>query len=75
MIRKITALLIALALLCAAWAEEIDLSPTPAPAPSPASALPPIPDAPLLESPPMRLDCAAALLMEAESARWLRSRR
>ena len=67
MIRKITALLIALALLCAAWAEEIDLSPTPAPAPSPASALPPIPDAPLLESPPMRLDCAAALLMEAES--------
>ncbi len=69
MIRKIAALWIALALLCAVRAEEIDLSPTPAPtaAPDPAARLSPMSDAPLLEIPPMHLDCAAALLLEAES--------
>lgn len=64
------------ALLCAvlcftvnALGEEIDLSspsPTVAPAPETPS-LPPVSDAPLLESPPMRLDCAAALLLEQDS--------
>ena len=68
MIRKLFALVLALMLLCAALAQEIDLSPTPAPTVAPkAPDLPPVSGAPLLESPPMRLDCAAALLMEAES--------
>ena len=66
MMKKLAALLIALALVCAAHAEEIDLSPTPAPTASPV-ALPPLSAAPLLESPPFRLDCAAAMLLEADS--------
>ena len=67
MTRKLAALLIALTLLCAACAEEIDLSPTAAPKATAPAALPPVSAAPLLESPPMRLDCAAALLMEQDS--------
>lgn len=64
--------LLCLALTCllpGAAGEAIDLSPTPAPtaAPDPAERLAPISEAPLMESPPMRLDCAAALLMEADS--------
>ena len=69
---RLLALLLCLALACllpGAAGEEIDLSPTPAPtaAPDPADQLSPISDAPLVQSPPMRLDCAAALLMEADS--------
>ena len=68
MIRKLVALLMTLALVFAARAQEIDLSPSPAPTAAPeAVSLPPISEAPLLQSPPMRLDCAAALLMEAAS--------
>ncbi len=67
MMRRFAALLIALLLLSIALAEEIDLSPTPAPDVPESASLPPISDAPLLESPPMRLNCAAALLMEADS--------
>ena len=67
MIRKIVALLIALMLVIAAHAEEIDLSPTPAPTEAAPVALPPISTAPLLESAPMRLNCGSALLMEADS--------
>lgn len=64
------------ALLCAllclapnALGEEIDLSgPSPTAAPAEAApSLPPLSDAPLLEHPPMRLDCAAALLAEQDS--------
>ena len=70
--KRTLALLLCLALAClpvGAAAEAFDLSPTPAPtaAPDPADRLPPISDAPLLESPPMRLNCAAALLMELDS--------
>ena len=67
MMRRFAALLIALLLLSIALAEEIDLSPTPAPDVPESASLPPMSDAPLLESPPMRLNCAAALLMEADS--------
>ena len=67
MMRRFVALLIALLLLSIVLAEEIDLSPTPAPDVPEAVNLPPISDAPLLQSPPMRLNCAAALLLEADS--------
>lgn len=67
----LAALLIAALLLClplGGSGEELDLSPTAAPtrAPEPL-ALTPMAAEPLLESPPMRLNCAAALLMEADS--------
>ena len=71
--RKLLACLLCAALLClplGARCEEIDLSPVPSPTAPPAAqspALPPVSDAPLLENPPMRLDCAAALLMEQDS--------
>ena len=45
---------------------EIDLFPAASPSPAPAT-LPPVSAAPLLEDAPMPLDCAAALLMEADS--------
>ena len=66
--RKTLAALLAVFLLILplARAPELDLSPTPAPTEAP-PALPPISGAPLLEHPPMRLNCAAALLMEADS--------
>ena len=66
--RKTLAALLTLFLLLLpfASAQELDLSPTPAPTEAP-PALPPISQAPLLENPPMRLNCAAALLMEADS--------
>ena len=66
--RKTLAALLTLFLLLLplARAQELDLSPTPAPTEAP-PALPPISQAPLLENPPMRLNCAAALLMEADS--------
>lgn len=66
--RKTLAILLAVCLLILplARAQELDLSPTPAPTEAP-PALPPISQAPLLENPPMRLNCAAALLMEADS--------
>ena len=73
MSKTLATLLIALALICLplravaeAGEAEVDLSPTPAPTEAPLS-LAPVSDAPLLENPPMALDCAAALLMEAES--------
>ena len=46
--------------------QEIGLSPTAAPEAEPPS-LPPVSAAPLLESPPFHPNCAAVLLMEAES--------
>ena len=66
--RKTLAALLAVFLLILplARAQELDLSPTPAPTEAPPT-LPPISGAPLLENPPMRLNCAAALLMEADS--------
>ena len=68
--RKTLAALLTLFLLLLplARAQELDLSLSPTPAPTEAApALPPISQAPLLENPPMRLNCAAALLMEADS--------
>lgn len=67
--RKTFAALLALCLLLLplARAQEIDLSPTPAPTAEVPAALPPVSDSSLLENPPMRLDCAAALLMEQDS--------
>ena len=68
--RKTLAALLTLFLLLLplARAQELDLSLSPTPAPTEAPpALPPISQAPLLENPPMRLNCAAALLMEADS--------
>ena len=68
--RKTLAALLTLFLLLLplARAQELDLSLSPTPAPTEAPpALPPISQAPLLENPPMRLNCAAALLMEAAS--------
>ncbi|MDO4865953.1 MAG: D-alanyl-D-alanine carboxypeptidase family protein [Clostridia bacterium] len=44
--------------------EGLDLAPAATPAPV---ELPPVSDAPLLETPPIHPDCAAALLMEADS--------
>lgn len=69
MCKLIVALLLSLLLSCQALparGEALDLSPTAAPAPTPA-ALPPVSEAPLLEKPPLHPDCAAALLMEADS--------
>ena len=67
--KLIVALLLSLLLSCQALpvrGEALDLSPTAAPAPTPA-ALPPVSEAPLLQSPPIHPDCAAVLLMEADS--------
>lgn len=56
-------------------AAELDLYATPDPgatnAPSVSDALPELSEAPLLEAPPMNLNCAAALLMEPESGQIL----
>ena len=56
-------------------AEELDLYATPEPgatrAPSVSDALPELSEAPLLEAPPMNLNCAAALLLEPESGQIL----
>ena len=65
------ALLLSALLLCVPLTgrcQEIDLSPTPEPtaAPEPVR-LPPVSQAPLLETPPIHPDCAAMLLMEADS--------
>ena len=70
--RKITvALLLSALLLCVPLTgrcQEIDLSPTPSPTAAPESPrLPPVSQEPLLEIPPIHPDCAAALLMEADS--------
>ena len=68
--RKLIAALLAAALLSSfimGSAQEIDLAPTAAPATPEPAALSPISDAPLLESPPFALNCAAALLLEADS--------
>ena len=65
----IAALLLSVALLClpaGGHGEELDLSPSASPTPSPAP-LTPVSQSPLLERPPMGLNCAAALLMEADS--------
>lgn len=68
--KTIAALTLCVALLClpCGRSETIDLSPaaSPSPAPTPAPTAP-ISEAPLLEAPPIPLDCGAALLMEAES--------
>ena len=70
--RKIVAALLLAALLClpaGGWGEEIDLSPTAAPTaePEPASDPAPISAAPLMDAPPFPAECAALLLMEAET--------
>ena len=67
--RKLIALIALFTCLAAPFCRaEIDLSPTPAAtaAPTPA-ALPPVSQGALLESPPIHMSCAAALLMEADS--------
>ena len=66
--RKLLATLLVLVLFprFGAWGQEIELFPEATPAPGPL-VLSPISDAPLLQSPPMSLNCAAALLMEADS--------
>lgn len=76
LVKKICALLLVFIWLCApVFAEEIDLLSTPAPeAEGPASASDSIPElslSPLLEAPPIQLDCAAALLVEPESGQIL----
>lgn len=70
--RKITvALLLSALLLCVPLTgrcQEIDLSPTPSPTAAPESPrLSPVSQGPLLEVPPIHPDCAATLLMEADS--------
>ena len=71
--RKLIALLLLLCLLGApALGEnEIDLFSTPAPeaapAPSASDALPELSEAPLLENPPINLNCASALLLDTQS--------
>ena len=69
MFKHITALLtIVLLLIPSGRGEPLDLTSRATPDPTPAPrALTPIATAPLLETPPMALDCGAALLMEAES--------
>ena len=66
------ALLLAAALNAAGLAEMIDLS-TPLPqaeaTPAPNRA-PQLAEAPLEDVPPLRLDCAAAMLVEPESGFW-----
>ena len=65
----ITAILLILGM---AAADEVDLFSTPAPQPQTTpEAAPQLSDSPLLESPPIQLNCAAALLMEAESGQIL----
>ena len=59
-------LLLALAPAARGEAPELDLSPAASPTPAPL-ALPPVSEEPLLEVPPLHPDCAAALLMEADS--------
>ena len=59
-------LLLALAPATRGEAPELDLSPAASPTPAPL-ALPPVSEEPLLEVPPLHPDCAAALLMEADS--------
>lgn len=56
-----------------ALGEEIDLFSTPAPeqAPSAADSLPQLSEAPLMEFPPMNLNCGAALLLEPQSGQIL----
>lgn len=69
--KTIAALTLCVALICLparGLCGEIDLAPTAAPAASPTPApLPPISAAPLLEAMPFQANCAAALLMEADS--------
>ena len=74
--KKIIALVALLCLIVASGhAEELDLYATPMPgttdAPSASKALPELSEAPLLEAPPMNLNCAAALLLEPESGQIL----
>ena len=75
-VKKMLALMLAACLLCCPGpAEEIDLMSPPAPHPSPvpsASAqIPELSAAPLLDSPPVNLNCAAALLVEMHSGQVL----
>ena len=65
-IALILCLLLALAPAARGEAPELDLSPAASPTPAPL-ALPPVSEEPLLEVPPLHPDCAAALLMEADS--------
>ena len=66
--KKICLLLLSFVLLCSCCrAEEIDLFSTPAPTAAPSALLPELSAAPLLDAPPMQLNCAAALLMEPGS--------
>lgn len=59
--------------LCAAtgFGEEIDLTPTAQPEPLQRTEAPQLSQYPLLESPPIALNCAAALLVEAQSGQIL----
>ena len=67
--RKTIAFMLCLLLVLASSARGeapgLDLSPTASPTPAPD--LPPVSEGPLLEVPPLHPDCAAALLMEADS--------
>ena len=74
--KKIVALVALLCLVVASGhAAELDLYATPKPgtsdAPSASEALSELSEAPLLEAPPMNLNCAAALLLEPESGQIL----
>ena len=74
--KKIIALAMLLCLLVGAGlGEELDLYATPEPgatrAPSASDGIPELSQAPLLETPPMNLNCAAALLLEPESGQIL----
>ena len=65
--RKLIVILLSLALmLTPAGLGEIDLSATAAPSPAPPS-LPELSGEALLDAPPMKLNCASALLLEPES--------
>ena len=75
-VKKIIALAMLLCLLVGAGlGEELDLYATPEPgatrAPSASDGIPELSQAPLLETPPMNLNCAAALLLEPESGQIL----
>ena len=73
--KRMLALLVCLVLACLLpWGHGRGNRPVPHPVPAAPDApdadslrLPPVSEAPLLQAPPMRLDCAAALLMEADS--------
>ena len=70
--KKLLALLLLMCLLGASalGEDEIDLFSTPAPevsAPSASDAIPELSEAPLMEAPPINLNCASALLLEAQS--------